>query len=95
MPLTVLNPCYRERELGMTTCSKYHPLRFHLNILGNFLLKGVCHEIFDLYFFHDSNPSWAPGKQVFEFGFDFAEIFDLKVRKIRLCSLHHTADSKF
>ena len=22
-----------------------------------FCLKGVCHEIFDLHFFHDSNPS--------------------------------------
>ena len=26
-------------------------------------LKGQCHEIFDLYFFHESNPSGAPDKQ--------------------------------
>ena len=26
-------------------------------------VKGVCHEIFDLRFFHDSTPSWPPDKQ--------------------------------
>ena len=51
-----------------------------------FYLKRVCHEIFDLYFFlHDSNPSC----------FDFAEIFDHKVRKIRLHVVQDTAESKF
>ena len=35
-------------------------------------LKGVCQEIFNLYFFHDSN---LPGLNNFEFGFNYAEIF--------------------
>ena len=34
-------------------------------------LKGVCQEIFNLYFFHDSN---LPGLNNFEFGFDYADI---------------------
>ena len=44
------------------------------------LLKGVCHEIFDLHFFHDLNlprPLMNRLKNpIFEFGFDFAEIFE-------------------
>ena len=41
----------------------------------------MCHEIFELYFFHDSNPSkhLINRLKYFEFGFDFAEIFDHKV----------------
>ena len=34
----------------------------------HYTLKGVCHEIFDLQFFHDSNQSEP---QINEFGFDF------------------------
>ena len=43
------------------------------NIFCDPPLKGVCHKIFDL---HDSNPS-----SFFEFGFNFAKIFDHKARK--------------
>ena len=45
-------------------------------------LKGVCHEIFYPYFFMIRTQILAPDKQpkvFFEFGFDFAEIFDHKV----------------
>ena len=47
----------------------------------HWLLKGVVHEIFDLNFFHDSNPSGPLINRlsIFELCFDFAEIFDHKV----------------
>ena len=40
-------------------------------------LKGVCHKIFYLHFFHDSNTSRPLIKRlnISEFGFDFAGIF--------------------
>ena len=58
-------------------------------------LKGVCHEIFDYYVFHDLNPSGPliNRESNFEFGFDFAEIFHHKVLKLR--GAHDTAESKF
>ena len=48
--------------------------------MSNFL-KGVCHEIFDLRFFmiRTHLGPWS----IFKFSFDFAEIFNHKVRKIR------------
>ena len=46
-------------------------------------LKGVCHEIFDLHLFHDSTPF---GPLIFEFCFDFAEIFDHKVISAVCCT---------
>ena len=62
-------------------------------------LKGGCHEIFDLHFFHDSDPSRLLLNRlkysIFEFFFDFTEIFDYKVRKIRLRGVHDTAELKF
>jgi hypothetical protein len=33
-------------------------------------LKGLCHKIFDLWFFHQTTSSF------FEYRFEFAEIFD-------------------
>ena len=38
----------------------------------------MCHEIFNLLYFHDSNPSGPLINRVkyFEFGFDFAKIFE-------------------
>ena len=45
----------------------------------HWLLKGVVHEIFDLNFFHDSNPSGPLINNIFEFGFDCAKIFNHKV----------------
>ena len=45
-------------------------------------VKEVCHKIFEPLFFSWFVPIWAPDKQpkvFFEFGFDFAEIFDHKV----------------
>ena len=46
-----------------------------------FDLKGVCHEIFDPYFFmiRTHLGLWLTAQSIFEFGFDFAEIFDHKV----------------
>ena len=41
-------------------------------------LKGVCHEIFDIHFFHDSNPSRPLINRLKYFEFDH------KVRKLRL-----------
>ena len=46
-------------------------------------LKRVCHEIFDLHLFHDSTPF---GPLIFEFCFDFAEIFDHKVISAGCCT---------
>ena len=50
------------------------------------LLKGQCHEIFDLYFFHESNPSGPLINRLkwFFLKFVFAKIFKFKVRIIRL-----------
>ena len=42
-------------------------------------LKGVCHEIIDLYLLHyykPPGPLTNLGKNILEFGFDFAEIFE-------------------
>ena len=46
-------------------------------------LKGVCHEIFELHFFHDLSPSRPLINRLkyFRIQFDFAEIFDHKARK--------------
>ena len=41
-----------------------------------------------LTFFSSINPLWQAGNNIFEYGFDFAEIF-------KLCSGHDTAESKF
>ena len=42
------------------------------------MLKGQCHEIFDLNFLHESNPSrpLINRLNIFEFCFDFTEIFE-------------------
>ena len=57
-------------------------------------LKGVCHEIFDLHFFHDWNPSrpliYRLKYSIFEFGFDFAEIFEF-IKKLH--GVHPSAKS--
>ena len=50
-------------------------------------LKGVCHEIFDYYVFHDLNPSGPliNRESNFEFGFDFAEISITKFKNSAVC----------
>ena len=58
-------------------------------------LKGVCHKIFNLHFFMiwtHLGPWWT---SIFEFGFNFANIFDHKVRKIQLGGVHDTVESKY
>ena len=64
------------------------------NYILNFL-KGVCHEIFDLHFFHVSNPSRPPlihrlKYSIVEFGSDFTEIFDPTLSP--RCASHRGAD---
>ena len=61
-------------------------------ILKDRILKGVCHKIFDLYFFRWFERIWASDKQgkVFRIWFRFREIFDHKVRIIRLRGVHDT-----
>ena len=39
-------------------------------------LQGVCHEIFEPHFFHDSNPPSRPWDKQAKFGFNFFEIFE-------------------
>ena len=62
-------------------------------ILSLLTLKRVCHEIVNLYFVNDSNPSGAliKDENTFDFSFDFAEIFDF-FKKIR--GVKDTARSK-
>ena len=52
---------------------------------------------FGLHFFHDSNLSGPLINRLkfFRIGFEFAEIFDYKVRNIQLRSVHDTAESTF
>ena len=60
---------------------------FFLLRLINFL-KGVCHEIFELQFFNDSNP-FGPlinRLKYFQIQFDFVEIFDHKVISAVCCT---------
>ena len=66
-------------------------------------LKGVCHEIFDLQFYHDSKPSGPLIHRIKDFRIRFRfrrDIQTLKkalrcasLRGIQLRSLHHTAES--
>ena len=57
-------------------------------------LKGVCHEMrwFDLYFFHDSNPSRPLMNRLKCFGIRFWFPRDIQIFK-KLCSVHPTAVS--
>ena len=55
-------------------------------------LKGVCHKIFELHFFHDSNPSGPLIKRVKYFRIRFQFSRDIQIFK-KLCSVHHTVES--
>ena len=67
-------------------------------------LKGVCHEMFDLHFFHDSNPSRPLINRLKYFRLLFQFQRDIRIKKketpqcashcgVRLCGVHHTAES--
>ena len=57
-------------------------------------LQGVCHEIFDLQFFHDSNPSGPMTKTLKNFRIHFLFRRDIQIfKKLRGTGMHRTADS--
>ena len=50
--------------------------------MNQYSVKGNVSRDFRPLFFHDLNPSIGPdkpGKKIFDFGFDFAEVFDHRV----------------
>ena len=55
-------------------------------------LKGQCHEIFDLHFFHDSNPPRPLINRLNYFRILFRFRRDLRIFK-KLRSVHHPAES--
>ena len=52
----------------------------------------VCHDIFDIYFFHDSNPSGPLINSLKYLLFQFRFRRDIQIFK-KLSGLHHTAES--
>ena len=56
------------------------------------VLKGMCHNIFYLYFFHDSNPSGPLIKRLKHFRILFRIRRDIWIFK-KLHGVHHTVDS--
>ena len=55
-------------------------------------LKGVCHKIFDIHFFHDSNPSRPLIKRLENFRIRFQFHRDIWIFK-KLRGVHHTGES--
>ena len=72
-------------------CKVLKPKKFQI------CLKGVFHEIFDLHFFHDSNPSRPPDKQdqIFSNSVSITPRYSnfKKLRGVRLRDVHYTAKS--
>ena len=58
----------------------------------HWFLKGVCHEIFDLHFFHAWNQSRPLMNRIKYFRIRFQFHQDVPIFK-KLCSVHHTAES--
>jgi hypothetical protein len=67
----------------MVTLSGYHGIIFSL--------KGQCYNIFHFQFFHQTIPPPLPlihRLKIFEFCFEFAEIWSIFERKIRACEVN-------
>ena len=66
--------------------------RYLVSLSAKLTLKGVCHEIFNLHFFHDSNPSGPRINRLKYFLILFQFRRDILIFK-KLRGVWHTAES--